>query len=117
MPEEIIKDGNNNVVLDYYDPEEKTADEVAAVLASHLTASTSLTFPAIASMTAAELTIPVTGAVVGNGAHATPNGSPNIGLAWTAYVSAAGVVTVRLANFTAASITPTARSWRVDVWQ
>lgn len=104
----VIKDGSGNVVLntpDYNDD-----------MANHFSNSAALNFPSIASMATAELTIGVTGAVVGSSAAATPNGAPEAGLVWSAYVSAADTVTVRVANITAGAIDPASRTWRADVW-
>lgn len=107
-----IKDSTGKVVF-------STSTErqnVAQILTSHLNASATLDFPNISANTTAELTITVTGAVVGSAAVATPNGAPESGLTWKAYVSAPNVVTIRVANVTTGPINPASRSWRADVW-
>ena len=87
-----------------------------AVATNHRSATGTLDFSSIAANTTAELTITVTGAVVGDTCSATPNGAPEAGLVWSAYVSSANTVTVRLGNTTTSSIDPASRSWRVDTW-
>jgi hypothetical protein len=83
----------------------------------HLSATASLDFPSIAASSTAELTVTVTGAASGDTVYAAPTGAPEAGLVWSAYVSAANTVTVRMANHTAGAIDPAARTWRADVWQ
>lgn len=83
----------------------------------HRTATASLDFGSIAANTTSELTITVTGAVVGDDVAVTPNGAPESGLVWSGYVSSAGVVTVRLGNVTTGAIDPAARTWRATAWQ
>lgn len=104
----IIKDGNGNVVLNT----ETYGDQ----LTQHYYASATLDFPSIPAASSAELTITVSEAVVGAQAVTTPNGAPEAGLVWSAYVSAANTVTIRVANVTAAAINPASRTWRADVW-
>jgi hypothetical protein len=79
-----------------------------------LTASASLNFPSIATLSSATLTITVEGANKGDVVTATP---PTLaaGLTYEAYVSAANTVTVRITNVTAAAIDPAAASWTVKV--
>lgn len=103
-----IKDGSGNVVLDT----ESYGDQ----LTQHFYASAALNFPSIPAASTTSLTITVNEAVVGSQAVATPSGTPEIGLVWSAFVSAANTVTVRVANVTAAAIDPASRTWRADVW-
>lgn len=104
----VIKDGTGKVVLDTA----TYGDEIT----QHYFASAALDFPSIAAASSAELTITVDEAVVGSQAVATPSGAPEAGLVWSAYVSAANKVTVRVANVTAAAVNPASRTWRADVW-
>lgn len=104
----IIKDGSGKVVLDT----ETYGDQ----LTQHYYASAALDFPSIAAASSAELTVTVSNAVLGSQAVATPKGAPEAGLVWSAYVSAANTVTIRVANVTAAAINPASRTWRADVW-
>lgn len=88
-----------------------------ATITGHLSAAVALNFGSIAAGTTAELTATVTGAAVGNvTAIATPNTTIEAGLIWSAYVSAADTVTVRLANVTSGAIDPANKGWRIDVW-
>lgn len=80
-----------------------------------LSATASLDFPSIAASVSSELTVAVVGAVVGDSVHTVPNGAPETGLIWSAYVSAADTVTIRVANVTAAAINPAVRTWRATV--
>lgn len=83
-----------------------------------LAASATLTFTAIATVTGQEQTIAVPGAVVGNAVAASPaTNLGNTALAWSAWVSAAGVVSVRVVNPTAGSVTPSAVAWTAVVFQ
>lgn len=89
----------------------------STTIKKHLRLTTTLDFPSIAAHTTAELTVAVTGAVVGDKATAHPNSAPEPGLTFGgAYVSAANTVTVRVANVTAAAIDPANRTWHVLVW-
>lgn len=107
-----IKDGNGIVVLTSTNEDQ----QISTLLSNHLHASATLDFPSIPANSTNDLTITVAGAVLGNGALATPNGAPEAGLTWKAFVSAANTVTVRLANITTGAINPAVRSWRADVW-
>lgn len=82
-----------------------------------------LDFPNILANTTSELTInvaPLGNVTLGDIVIASPLGAPEAGLVWSAYVSTAGtntgVVTVRVANVTAAPINPGPRTWRVQLW-
>lgn len=86
-----------------------------------LHASATLNFPSIGAANTAdadqELTIPVTGAVAGNGVVLGPPAALEAGLSATGYVSAADTVTVRLANHTNAAIDPASATWHAFVMQ
>lgn len=103
-----IKDGNGDVVLTTLNYEDGVVD--------HFYNSATLDFPSITAAGHADLTIAVTGAALGGMAVVSPNGAPEAGLVWNAFVSAADTVTVRVSNITAAAIDPASRSWRADVW-
>lgn len=77
--------------------------------------SASITWSSIAANSTQEQTVTVTGAAAGNNVYVTPASSPGAGLMWTAYVSSANTVTVRMLNSTASPVTPTTVSWRFDV--
>ncbi len=87
------------------------------LMIGHLSATASLNFPSIAANTTAELTITVTGAASGDNVYVAPTGAPEAGLVWSAYVSAANTVTVRMANVTTGAIDPAARTYRADCWK
>lgn len=81
----------------------------------HFKGSASLNFPSISAGAGAELTIAVTGAVVGDAVALAPPASIEAGLCWSGRVSAAGVVTIRVVNATAAPVDPAAATWGVTV--
>jgi hypothetical protein len=78
-----------------------------------LTATATLDFPSIAAQTCQELTIALTGAVIGQAVALGPDDTLSVGLIANGYVSAAGVITVRACNITNADINPSAHDWRV----
>lgn len=78
-------------------------------------ATATLDFPSIAAAGQAELTVPVSGAVVGDAVVVGAPAALNNGLIVNGRVTAAGVVTVRVSNITAAAIDPASASWRVAV--
>lgn len=78
-------------------------------------ASAALNFGSIAAGASAELTISgVPNAVIGDAVAYGTNGGMESGLVPYVYVSATGVVTVRLTNVTGAAIDPAARTWKVQ---
>ncbi|HEY3265557.1 MAG TPA: hypothetical protein VGM37_01425 [Armatimonadota bacterium] len=78
-----------------------------------LRAAATLDFASIAAGSAAELTVTVTGASAGKPAIASPAAGIEAGLVWSAWVSAADTVRIRVANVTAAAIDPASRAWSV----
>ena len=82
-----------------------------------LTGSNTLDFASIASLTEADLTITVTGAVVGNEVALGLPASPTSGIIFNAFVSAANTVTVRAHNYTAGAIDPASATYSVRVFQ
>lgn len=85
-----------------------------------LTNVAALDFPNMATGTEQELAITVSGAADGDDCRAvpfvtTPFSALEAGLSWSAWVSAANTVTVRLRNNSASSINPVSRSWRATV--
>ncbi len=80
-----------------------------------ITAAASLDFPSIAAVTSADLTIAVPGAETGDAVALGQPAAPAAGLIYQAFVSAAGIVTVRATNITAAAIDPLADTFRVTV--
>lgn len=83
---------------------------------SSLQAKASLDFPSVAALGSATLTVPCTGAVVGDDVTVHLD-APVAGLCYVAWVSAADVVTVRATNITAAPIDAPAAVHRVRVWR
>jgi len=81
-----------------------------------LLGSGTLDFPSTAAQTSSDLTIAVTGAadrdVIALG---VPNASVNANSNFTAWVSAAGVVTVRFNNYSASPIDPASGTFKVRV--
>ena len=87
-------------------------------IAQHYKVTATLDFPSISANSEADLTVTVTGAVVGDDATAHPNSLLEAGLSIAhVTVNAANTVTVRLRNNTGSPIDPVARNWRVRVWR
>lgn len=80
-----------------------------------LRGTATLDFPSIAAAASATLTIAVPGADVGDPVVVGVPAALNAGLAVLGFVSAAGVVTVRLTNVTAGAIDPASGSWTAAV--
>jgi hypothetical protein len=76
-------------------------------------------FPSIPANTTAELTRAITGVTTtGWVVVASPSGGViESGLVWSAYVSAANTVTLRLANVTTGAIDPASCVWRFDCFR
>jgi hypothetical protein len=62
-------------------------------------------------------TAAVTGATTSMVAVASPNTYPGDGFLWSAQVTAAGTVTVRVCNYTQSNATPAASTYNVRVIQ
>jgi len=83
-----------------------------------LSGKDTLDFGVIGAGLTAELTIALAGVdTTGWAVAVTPEGTPEAGLMWCAYVSAADTVTVRLANVSAGGIDPASRVYRVQAWK
>lgn len=83
-----------------------------------LSASATLNFGNTAAQTSADLTIAVPGAADGDPVFVSPpNGSVNANSCFTAWVSAAGVVSVRFNNYSAGAIDPASGIFRVVVFK
>ncbi len=81
-----------------------------------LSGSASLDFPALTDSSHEDLTITVTGAVVGDCvALATPTEAVTAGVAFTAWVSAADTVTVRAHNYTSGTPDPVSGTFKVAI--
>lgn len=83
--------------------------------AGGLTAKQTLDFPLISANRSSELTIPVTGATVGDVCYASPSTTLESGLSFSCYISSPNTATVRLGNVTTGAINPASRSWKVAV--
>lgn len=86
-----------------------------SIVSKNLHAGATLSFGTIPANSTIEKTITVTGASLYDPVYVVPNASPEAGLIWSAYVSAADTVTVRLANITTAAITPVNIGWKAFV--
>ncbi|SDJ15030.1 hypothetical protein SAMN05216352_12633, partial [Alteribacillus bidgolensis] len=86
-------------------------------IVTHLSATESIIFPDIPANSTEDQPITVTGAAPGDNVYVSPAADPGAGLVWSAFVSAANTVTIRLANVTTAVITPNVTDWRADVWK
>lgn len=80
----------------------------------HLRGSATLDFPSVAAAGATTLTITVKGAAVGDACWVGFRAAPTSGLIYSAWVSAADTVTVRVQNVTAGAVD--AASAVYDVW-
>ncbi len=85
------------------------------VMMTGYTNTASLNFPSIAVSSSSDLTVTVTGAVLGDTCSCSPNGVIETGVAWNCFVSASNTVTVRMANVRSSSIDPVVRNWKVNV--
>lgn len=78
-------------------------------------ASATLDFPSVASLGTQDLTITVTGAVVGDGVILGLPAAPDAGIVYTAWVSSANTVTVRASNYTTGAINPASATFKAIV--
>lgn len=86
------------------------------IFAKTSTALATLDFGSTAAGTSSALTVAVAGAADGDVVSVgAPNASHNANSAFTAYVSAAGTVTVKFNNYSAAPIDPASGTFRVSV--
>ena len=88
-----------------------------AALTAVLTNSASLNFAEIAAAEAADLTIAVTGAAVGDEVALGLPAAPTAGLIYQGFVSAADTVTVRATNITASPVDAAAQTFNVAVFK
>lgn len=95
-------------------------DKAYITTIAFLDGSVSLNFPNTAAQTSSDLTVTVTGAFVGANPLPVSIGvnptAVNANSNFTAWVSAANVVTVRFNNYSAAAIDPAAAIFHVKVW-
>jgi hypothetical protein len=91
----------------------RTKQQLDTLRTAH-TATASLTYGSIAAGASASQSISVPSAQVGDGVViGLPSAGLTAGLVPTAWVSAAGTVTLRITNITAGAITPAVASYRV----
>jgi hypothetical protein len=81
-----------------------------------LTATATLDFGSIAAAASADLTITVTGAVVGYSVSIGLPASPAAGIVWSAFVSASNTVTIRATNITLIAVDPASATYRATVF-
>ena len=82
-----------------------------------LTGSAMLDFGSIGANSSIDLTITVTGAVIGNAVALGLPSTPNVEVVFMAFVSAVDTVTVRAFNVSAMSVDPTSGLFNVTVFQ
>lgn len=94
-----------------------TLPNATGIVATTLTATSTLDFPSTNASTHSDLTITVTGAALGDAVIlGIPHGSVLPNSCYTAWVSAADTVTVRFSNYdSAVSSNPSSGSFRVSV--
>ena len=78
-------------------------------------ATATLDFGSIASNATAQLTMTVTGAAVGDVVMLGPPSTIEADLTWSAFVSAANTVAIRLHNTSGGSVDPASATWRAQV--
>lgn len=88
---------------------------VAGAPRATLSVAAALDFASIAAAASADLTIAVPGAAVGESVSLGLPVAPQAGLIFQAFVSAAGVVTVRATNITAGPVDAASATYRVTV--
>ena len=87
-------------------------------IAQHYKVSGVLNWPRIAANSERDMTMTLTGTVVGDDATAHPHGMLEMGLSIShVAVTATNTVTVRLRNNTGSAIDPAPRTWRVRAWR
>ena len=80
-----------------------------------LSATAILNFPSIAAAASSDLTVTVTGALVGDSVSLGLPAAPAAGIVFNAFVSATNTVTVRAINITAAAVDPVSATYRATV--
>ena len=92
------------------------SNDLVALTSSILTGSETLNFPLTLAQTSSELTISVVGAIVGSPVVVGIPTLPNINTAYTGYVSALGIVTIRFNNYSLLSVNPASGIFTVKVF-
>ena len=91
-------------------------DATGTTIEAAYSASATLDFPNTLAQQSSDLTITVTGAAVGDPVFLAIPAAPDANSCYTAWVSAAGVVTVRFNNYSSAPIDPASGSFRACVF-
>lgn len=89
----------------------------STLLTKLLSATAALDFGSISAASQADLTITVTGALVGDSVALGLPAAPTAGIVFNAFVSASDTVKVRATNITAGVIDPASATYRVTVFQ
>jgi hypothetical protein len=92
------------------------------ITAHYSVVTPSITFPAIGQQVCGNSTtvITLTGARVGDTVVAEPQSTTGVvasNVSWNAFVSANDTIKIRACNVTQGNVTPTAETWRIDVWR
>lgn len=85
-----------------------------SVVKGILSSAPTLTFGSVPANSTIEVTTTLTGAKTTDSITANPVASPGNGLIWSAYVSAANTVAIRIANVTTGAITPASVQWIIN---
>jgi hypothetical protein len=86
-----------------------------AVAPLPVTATASLDFASTAQNTCNELSIPLSGAATGDAVSISPPAAIEAGFVWSAYVSSANTVSIRLCKITSGTVDPANATWRAVV--
>ncbi|MDF2534062.1 MAG: hypothetical protein K0R18_219 [Bacillales bacterium] len=120
----IANNFNNLPFQSLYSPSTISSPEILNIgdgtaIKKHIGAAVTFDAPSIAANSLVEVTVTVTGVALGDTIVATPGTSlsAEASLIWSAYVSAADTVRIRLANISGSAIDPINRTWRIDAWR
>jgi hypothetical protein len=111
--------GPTSNVLQYLRTDSRTfvaaGSNFAPAFRQALEVQAALNFGIVPAQGSVDQAVAIAGAVVGSAASASPLGALPGGLTWSAYVSAAGMVTVRVSNVAATAASVGSTQWAVGV--
>lgn len=93
-------------------------DSTGTTIDAVISATATLDFPSTAAQTSSDLTIALSGAVLGDAIFlGVPNASVNANSCFTAWVSASDVISVRFNNYSSGAIDPASGTFRVVLFR